>query len=104
MEAAPIVSGTVPNVLSSRTRTDSPEAVGRAIIRTVSFDTTVVAGARPWMEKPHAATQWALLASELPATPSPKTAINAITKNTAGTFFFSRFMIDLPSYGVFEWY
>src|SRR6266545_1371787 len=95
MEAAPIVSGTVPNVLSSRTRTESPGAVGRAINRTVSFETTVAAGARPCREVPHAATQWAFPVEEPLATPSPRAAINAMTTHTAATYFFNRFMIVL---------
>src|SRR6266542_3110502 len=47
------------------------------------------------MEAPHAATQWVFPLSAPPATPSPRAAINATTMHTAGTYFFSRFMIDL---------
>src|SRR6266542_5163233 len=47
------------------------------------------------MEAPHAATQWVFPLSAPPATPSPRAAINATTMHTAGTYFFSRFMIVL---------
>src|SRR6266496_1976048 len=47
------------------------------------------------MEAPHAATQRVFPFSAPPATPSPRAAINATTMHTAGTYFFSRFMIDL---------
>src|SRR6266404_4696821 len=81
MVAAPIVTGAVANVFSRRTRTNPPVMVGRAIIRTVWLDTTVVALANPCGEKPHAATHCAFLACAFWPIPTP--IASARTSTTA---------------------
>ena len=77
-----MTSGSVPNVLSSRTRTDSPPAVTRAIMRTVAFVIRVVP--RPCCDVAHAVTQRvpSVSCAEPPeAAPNPTTA--AITAKNA---------------------
>src|SRR4051812_24351018 len=78
-------------------RTWLPESVGRAIMRTVLFETTVVSS--PCWEVPHAAYHPPPLsraqASELMNRPTPTVRANAIANGSRQTVLIDRFMLFL---------
>src|SRR4051812_49263589 len=78
-------------------RTWLPESVGRAIMRTVLFETTVVSS--PCWDVPHAAYHPPPLsraqASELMNRPTPTVRANAIANGSRQTVLIDRFMLFL---------